>query len=316
MSSFACTSDQECSRADALSLLHLTEDELFTSASQLRHATFDNSVELCAIINARSGHCDMNCAFCSQSRFHGTTAPVFPLLSTQELQERVTTLTQYPIKRVGIVTSGGALPEQDVQSLISFMEMAPAHWQGRLCGSLGRLPQQALQALKDAGLTRYHHNLESSENFYPQVCSTQKWRDRLNTVLRVQALGLECCSGGLFGMGESWEDRIDFALSLRENAITHVPLNFLYAHKGTPLEHVCPLTAEEALRIIAVFRHILPTATLRICGGRPHVLGARQQDIFAAGANALMTGDYLTTKGKGIEGDIHMLEAQGLQVDI
>ncbi len=314
MSHMVHASAQGCSREEALALLGLSEDVLFASATALRENNFGKGVELCAIINARSGHCDMNCAFCSQSRFHGASAPVFDLLSEQQLQERLTILMDYPLKRVGIVTSGGALQAEDVQSLVCTLSRMPRHWQGRLCGSLGRLPKEALQALQEAGLTRYHHNLETSAAFYPSICSTQKWHDRLATVHRAQSVGLECCCGGLFGLGESWEDRIDFALSLRENGIDHVPMNFLYAHKGTPLEHVPPLSSGDALRIIALFRHILPQASLRICGGRPHVLGARQEHMFAAGANALMTGDYLTTKGKGIEGDIYMIQEQGLEV--
>ncbi len=299
---------------EAFSLIHMPEEALLASASRLREQHFGHEIELCSIINARSGQCDMNCAFCSQSRFHGASAPVFALLSSQEIDERLQILQDYPIKRVGLVTSGGALSADDVQSLVYTIEHLPAAWQGRVCASLGRLPAEALHKLFEAGLTRYHHNLESSEAFYPSVCTTQKWQDRLATVQRAQGAGLEVCAGGLFGLGESWQDRLDFAFSLRERCIEHVPMNFLYAHKGTPLEHVPPLSASEALRIIAIFRHILPTATLRICGGRPHVLAERQKDMFAAGANALMTGDYLTTKGEGIAGDVKMIEGQGLHI--
>ncbi len=312
---FTCAaSSEEELRNYALLLINMSEEELFSSATALRQETFGHAVSLCAIINARSGRCDMNCAFCSQSRFHTAQAPIFDLLSPQELTERLAVLAQYPLRHVGIVTSGGALQEEDVQSLLATLQKLPEHWQGRVCGSLGRLSAKALEQLKEHGLARYHHNLESSESFYPQVCSTQKWSDRLATVERAQHAGLSVCCGGLLGLGESWEDRIDFALRLRAQGIQHVPINFLYAHKGTPLEHVPPLSAEEALRCIALFRHLLPTATLRICGGRPQILGARQEHIFAAGANALMTGDYLTTKGKGIEGDCAMIQAQGLEI--
>ncbi len=298
----------------AFELLALSEDVLFASASALREEVFGKGVELCAIINARSGHCDMNCAFCSQSRFHGAAAPVFDLLSPSELLERLAVLKDFPLKRVGLVTSGGALQEADVHSLATTLRLLPEFWQGRVCGSLGRLSENALQEIKEAGLTRYHHNLETSAAYYPRICSTQKWAERLATVQRAHTVGLSVCAGGLLGLGESWEDRIDFAFTLREQGISHVPINFLYAHKGTPLQHMPPLSADEALRSIALFRHILPTATLRICGGRGHVLGARQEHIFAAGANALMTGNYLTTKGMGIEEDCRMIEALGLKI--
>ena len=133
---------------------------------------------------------------------------------------------------------------------------------------------------------------------------------------RASDAGLEVCCGGLFGLGEDWEQRVDFALRLRAEGITDVPVNFLHAHPGTPLAGMPSLSAAEALRIIAVLRHILPHATLRICGGRPTTLGARQKDIFAAGANALMTGDYLTTSGKALEDDCAMIAAQGLEIAV
>ncbi len=300
-----------------LELLTLSDEALFSSATALRQKAFGNGVELCAIINARSGQCTMDCAFCSQSKHHQVQAvPTFPLLSTAALQERLDILSDYPLRRVGIVTSGGALHAEDVQSLMTTLERMPKHWQGRLCGSLGRLPALALTQLAKAGLTRYHHNLESSEAFYPHICTTQTWQERCATVMRAQTAGLQCCVGGLFGLGESWEDRIDFAFALRDLGIEHVPINFLHAHAGTPLAHRPPLSTAEALRIIALFRHVLPTATLRICGGRPGTLGERQSHIFAAGANALMTGDYLTTKGKGIEDDCRMIEALGLEIRV
>ncbi len=305
---FPCTKDQ------ALALVHCHEADLFSAASVLRTKHFGSHVQLCSIINARSGHCNMNCTFCSQSKHHKTEIPTFELLSPSEILQRLHILSNYPINRVGIVTSGGTLNNNDLQSITKTLKHLPPHWQGRLCTSLGKLSTTSLQTLKEAGLTRYHHNLESSTNYYPQICTTQKWQERFAVVQRVQKLHMQICTGGIFGVGESWEDRIDFAIFLRENNINHIPINFLYPHKNTPLAMQKPLEAAEALRIIAIFRHILPTATLRICGGRPLVLGQRQADMFAAGANALMTGDYLTTKGKSIEDDCRMIEKQGLLI--
>ncbi len=303
------------SKDDALALITQSEDALFASATALRERYFGDKVELCAIINARSGKCHMDCAFCSQSIHNATeNIPVFSMLSAAELQNRLNILAEFPLRRVGIVTSGGALAPEDVDTVITVLETMPAHWHKRLCGSLGRLPLESLRRLAQAGLTRYHHNLESSEAFYPKICTSQSWHERKNTVQRAQDLGLECCVGGLFGLGESWEDRIDFAFSLRTLGVKHVPINFLYAHAGTPLAHVPPLSASDALRIIALLRHVLPWASLRICGGRPHVLRQRQALIFAAGANALMTGNYLTTQGEGVEEDCTMISSQGLNI--
>ncbi len=300
------------SKEQALALVYVPEADLFDNATKLRTINFGTSIELCAIINTRSGQCSMDCAFCSQSKHHKTVAPSFALLGKAEIEERLTILKNYPIRRVGFVTSGGALQAEDIESLADIFENLPKYWQNRLCASLGKLDAKALAHLKSVGLTRYHHNLETSRAYYPRMCSTQTWDARLDTIKRAQQISLEVCAGGLFGLGETWEDRIDFALSLRKNNIKHVPINFLHPHAGTPLAKQKPLEATEALRIIAIFRHILPNATLRVCGGRPLVLGERQGDIFAAGANALMTGNYLTTSGLGIEDDCNMLEKLGL----
>ena len=311
--------NQALGRDEALRLaLHTTEDELFSSAQALRAKHFGRKIELCAIINARSGSCPMNCVFCSQSSHyhnHGTgSAANFAMLPAKKLVQQITALKELPLRRIGIVTSGKTLPKQDLQELIEALACLPAHWQGRVCASLGSLPPADLTLLREAGLSRFHHNLESSEDFYPNICTTQTWRSRLQTVRSATAAKLEICCGGLFGLGETWQQRIDFALRLREEGISNVPLNFLQPQPGTPLAGQPPLSAAEALRIIAVFRHILPKATLRVCGGRPLVLQNRQKDIFAAGANALMTGDYLTTKGQTLQGDLELIQSLGLEL--
>ena len=298
--------------------LHAHEDCLFSGAEAIRRSYFGKRVELCAIINARSGNCGMDCSFCAQSSHHQNPAPTHHMLSQQDLHERLHMLSDLPLRHVGIVTSGGALEKRDVESLAEALESMPAEhqerWQGKVCGSLGRLCESSLTRLREAGFSRFHHNLETSECFYPEVCTTQRWSDRLDTVRRARTTGLEVCSGGLFGMGETWEQRVDFALRLREEGVENVPINFLTPQAGTPLAGQKALEADEALRIIAVLRHILPTATLRVCGGRPTVLGERQSEIFAAGANALMTGNYLTTEGEAWEGDCAMITRQGLEM--
>ncbi len=298
----------------ALSLLNIPEADLFSSATSLREASFKKHIEMCAIINTRSGHCPMDCKFCSQSMHYNTKAPTFTLLNKKQILERLDILSTYPIQRVGLVTSGSALQDEQVKDLTDIIKELPMHWHGRICASLGKLNNALLKQLKDVGLNRYHHNLETSSNYYAQVCSTQTWDERLNTVNRAKQQSLQVCVGGLFGLGESWEDRIDFAISLREHNINHIPINFLHPHEGTPLAKQKPLEATEALRIIAIFRHILPNATLRICGGRPLVLAQRQHEIFAAGANALMTGNYLTTQGQDISNDCNMIIQQGLEI--
>lgn len=300
-------------REEALELARSGLDRLMAGADALRERAFGRRVELCAIINARSGRCPMDCAFCAQSLHYRTDAPVFPLLAASALRERLARLEGAPLAHVGLVTSGTALDGPELERLARMLEDMPAGWRGRVCGSLGQVSAGALERLREAGIARVHHNLETSRRHYPRICTTQCWEARRDTVLRVRAAGLPVCAGGLFGVGESWEDRVDFALSLRELGVDNVPLNFLHPHAGTPLAGQPPLGAEEALKIIALMRHILPTATLRVCGGRPLVLGARQAEMFAAGANALMTGDYLTTRGKALDDDLRLLASAGMR---
>lgn len=299
--------------SEARALLSLPDPLLLRQAACLRETAFGRKVGLCAIINARSGDCAMDCRFCSQSRHNQTPIKVFGLLPDDLLRARILTLAALPVRHIGIVTSGGALNADELERLCGVLASLPPELRPRLCASLGRLSAGQFAQLAEAGLTRYHHNLETSRSHYPRICTTQTWDQRRDTVARAMRAGLQACSGGLFGLGESWDERIDFAFSLKALGVRHVPMNFLYPHPQTPLAGQKILSAGEALRIIAVFRHILPQATLRICGGRPLVLGERQQEIFAAGANALMTGDYLTTHGQGVEEDLAMIAAQGLE---
>lgn len=299
--------------SEARALLSLPDPRLLRQAACLRETAFGRKVGLCAIINARSGDCAMDCRFCSQSRHNQTPIKVFGLLPDDLLRARILTLAALPVRHIGIVTSGGALNADELERLCGVLASLPPEVRPRLCASLGRLSAGQFAQLAEAGLTRYHHNLETSRSHYPRICTTQTWDQRRDTVARAMRAGLQACSGGLFGLGESWDERIDFAFSLKALGVRHVPMNFLYPHPQTPLAGQKILSAGEALRIIAVFRHILPQATLRICGGRPLVLGERQQEIFAAGANALMTGDYLTTHGQGVEEDLAMIAAQGLE---
>lgn len=303
-------------KEEALELLDLADAELFSGATQLRERFFGNKVEACFIINAKSGNCNMNCRFCSQSGFNSTEIERYPFKSAEELENIVGSWQPYPVGRCGIVTSGGALTDADVEKLAQFIEkhIASGKKRPQICGSLGRLKDHALTRLKQAGLTRLHHNLETNESFYPNVCTTQQWRDRLDTVHQAMEHGLSVCSGGLFGLGESWSDRIQFAAELRAEGIRNIPINFLYPHPGTPMANQPVMSPEEALRIIALFRHMIPDATLRICGGRVSVLKERQYDMFAAGANAFMTGNYLTIPGAGIEADMAKLRELGLEL--
>ncbi len=303
-----------CTEQEAATLIEAAEAVLFSGATRIREAHFGKTIELCSIINAKSGRCDMDCRFCSQSGHNTTEIETYPFMDAAELEAQIREDLNDGNRKCGVVTSGGKLSTTELKQLAETVEMIGKGNEAPVCASLGRLTPEDLVMLKASGVTRFHHNLEASKNYYPEICSTQDWSQRLETVKAAQSAGLKVCSGGLFGLGESWQDRIDLAITLRELAVDSVPINFLYAHSGTPLKEQPPLSAEEALRIIAVYRFLLPTATLRICGGRAHVLGDRQADLFAAGANGLMTGNYLTVAGSQYEADLEMIRSLGLGI--
>jgi len=286
-------------------------EELLYEASRVRHERFGNEIEFCSIINAKSGRCAMNCRFCAQSVHHTTKIESYPLLDSETLVTETQKQWNRGIHRVGWVASGRSIDSDDVSKIV---EAAKQCHGGRLCASLGQLDRESLQRLKKAGITRYHHNLETSEAFYPAICDTQKWSDRLATIERAKSVGLEICSGGLFGLGESWKDRYDLAMVLREIEVDSIPINFLNPIPGTSLAGQPILSVEKALRMMAMFRILVPKATIRICGGRPSTFGDRQAEILRSGINAIMTGDYLTTSGISPESDFQMIQVFGFRL--
>ncbi|MDR3197270.1 MAG: biotin synthase BioB [Planctomycetaceae bacterium] len=297
---------------------HAPLEELLHESERVRTATFGNKIDLCAIVNIKSGRCAMNCRFCAQSVHYSTQTPIYPLRSTEELGEATRTLWKQGIFRVGWVASGCGPTKEELNTIIESAEQvlsnSPAGLAGSLCcASLGQLDSDSLARLKKAGFRRYHHNLETSEQFYPQICTTQHWRDRFATLERAKGLDWKVCSGGLFGLGETWNDRFQLALTLRTLQVDSIPLNFYNAVSGTPFANREPLNLEEALRIIVLFRLTLPNAAIRICGGRPKIFAEYSHMLFRAGADALMTGNYLTTTGISPEQDRKIIHENGLQ---
>lgn len=309
-----CIAGNGCSAEAALQLVECDEAALLAAATEIREAFFGNTIELCSIINAKSGKCDMDCRFCSQSAHNSTEIEVYPFMDARTLEAGIREDIKDGNRKCGVVTSGGRLSTDELRELADVVKKIGGGEEAPVCGSLGRLTPDDLAMLKESGVTRFHHNMESSEGFYSEVCTTQDWSERLATVKAAQAAGLKVCSGGLFGMGETWQDRIDLAIALRELGVDSVPINFLYAHPGTPMKDRAPLSSGEALKIIAIYRFLLPDVTLRICGGRAHILGDRQRELFAAGANGLMTGNYLTVAGSQYESDLEMITDLGLRV--
>lgn len=288
---------------------HAPLEELIAEASRVRRERFGDAVECCSIVNVKSGRCSMDCRFCAQSGHYDAGAPVYPLRDGTTVETASRAYWERGVHRVGWVAGGGALGRDEVERIAEISAALDASC--RRCVSFGRLDADSLRRLKDAGVSRYHHNLETSERFYPNICTTQSWRDRFETLRRAREIGFEICGGGLFGLGESWTDRIELAETLRQLEVDSVPINFFSPIPGTPLGARPLLPVDEALRIVALYRLLLPKTSIRICGGRPQTLGDRQPELFAAGADALMTGDYLTTSGCAFRDDIDMIENAG-----
>jgi biotin synthase len=285
--------------------------DLFAGASLIRERFFGRGIHLCTICNAKSGRCSEDCAFCSQSAFAKTDAPVYPLLSELELQEGARAAQCQPINRFAWVTSGKRLPPQEVEALAKALSDLNGDRMG-YCASLGTLQTDDLALLKSAGLTRYHHNLEASRSFYGRICKTHSYDERVETIRAAKSLGLSVCAGGIFGLGESDHQVLELALEIKELNVDAVPINFLMPIQGTRLESRKALTPLRCLKIISLFRYVLPDKDLLICGGREHNLKELHPLVFHAGASGTMTGNYLTTTGRTLEKDLALLQSLGL----
>lgn len=314
---------KKLTREEALALTTIEGQEailaLCANADRIRHACCGTVVDLCSIVNIKSGNCSENCSFCSQSAHHpGQDSPVYNMKSPDEILQHAHAAAEAGAKRFCLVSQGRGLkynsPKskefeqilETVQRIINEVKIKP-------CCALGELTLEQAQALKNAGVTRYNHNLEASENFYPEIVTTHSWLDRVETVKNLKQAGIQACTGGIIGMGESWEDRIDLALALRELEVESVPINLLNPRQGTPLDHVEKLDPFTALKAIAIFRFILPQQIIRYAGGREAIMGELQSMGLQAGINAMLIGNYLTTLGQPPEEDQAMLESLGLQ---
>lgn len=287
--------------------------DLFSTACRIRERYRKNRVDLCSIINAKSGACSEDCSYCAQSSGSAAVVPVHPLLGADAVIEKAREARNAGVRRFCIVTSGKKAGKGELRRIASMVERVRSI--GLLpCATLGLLERDELSALRDSGLERYHHNLETSEKFFPEICSTHTYADKIRTIEAAKSVGLSLCSGGLFGIGESWQDRIHMASALRELRADSVPINFLIAVKGTHMENRAPLHPFEALKIISLYRFLLPEKEIRVCGGRRQVLGEFNSMVFMAGADSLLTGNYLTTTGTPYEEDLKLIRQYGLEI--
>jgi len=311
----AVLKNKQLNYATASALAGLTGPDLydlFAAANRVRETFRGNVVDVCSIVNAKSGACGEDCAFCAQSSHHSTGAPVYPLIAIDQMVKAVEGAKKNKAKRFCIVTSGRGIDSHDDLKNIA---KGIAHVRAlglSPCATLGTLTRDQLSYLKDAGLHRYHHNIETSREYFPRVCTTHTFDERLDLLTYANELGLSTCSGGILGMGETMEDRVKMAFTLRELDVDSIPINFLMPIMGTPFEQVKAITPIEALHSIALFRMILPKKEIRICGGRGQALGRIHPMIFMAGADGFMIGNYLTTTGLDPEDDLRMIRDLGL----
>ena len=290
------------------------ETALKRGADKIRSAFSGNKVDLCTIINGKSGRCGENCAYCAQSAHHKTACEVYGFLSQEKIIAEAKANAAEGVDRFAIVTAGKALDGEDFEKAIAAYRVIHAQCPTlELCASFGFLKKEQFARLREAGVTSYHDNIETSRLFFPHICTTHTFDEKLATIRAAKEAGLYVCSGGIIGMGETFGDRIDMALELAALGADSIPVNTLMAIKGTPLENQKPLGDSEILRTIAMFRYINPAADIRLAGGR-RLMKNSGEEAFLSGANATITGNMLTTSGSTIKSDREMLTRLGRTV--
>lgn len=289
-------------------LLELALSELISIANRVRQEFVGETIDLCSIMNAKSGLCSQDCKFCAQASRHPTGINTYPLKKKKEMLEQAKRAKDIGAERFDIVTSGEKLSKNELKIIADAIIEITNKVGIKMCASLGKMDEEGLSLLKEAGLTRYHHNIETSPNYFPKIVTTHTFQERVDTIKAAKIAGLEVCSGGIIGMGEALSDRIEMALILKELDVDSVPINILVPIKGTPLEKQNVLSPAEAIRTIAIFRIILKDKIIKIAAGRESILGDFQALAFMAGANGMLIGGYLTIKGREVSEDWKLIE--------
>lgn len=291
-------------------LLEADLDELTSAADNIRKNLNGDTVDLCAIINGKSGKCGENCRYCAQSIHHNTNCEIYDFLDSDTIFEEAKNNSKEGVNRFAIVTSGKSLSGKEFEQALDIYSKINKETTLSLCASLGFLTKNQFKKLYDAGVRNYHDNIETSRRYFPHICTTHSFDEKIATIKLAQSVGFNVCSGGIIGMGETWQDRIDMALTLQNLKIKSIPINVLMAIPGTPLENQAPLSPEEILRTIAIFRLINPSADIRLAGGRK-LLPNNGKEAFSCGISSTITGNMLTTSGSTIKSDRNMLKQLG-----
>jgi len=297
----------------ALEILNVKNEDfpmVMGYANKLRVKTQGEKIRLCNILNAKSGACSEDCAFCAQSGHHNTQAEVYDMLDGEIIAKKYNE-TPPEIRCFGVVTSGEGLDDKEIDVFVETIKKN--HGKIEWSGSLGIISDEELLKLKNAGMTRYHHNIETAKSYYPKICSTHSWEIRRDMAVRAKKMGLNLCCGGIMGVGESKEQRIELAMQLNEIGSDIIPMNFLVAIKGTKLENESPIKPMDILKAVSMFRFVNPMAEIKVAGGRVH-LHDLQSMVFFAGANSLITGNLLTTPNCNLETDKKMLADLELEI--
>lgn len=305
-------SGKDVSKEEALPLYGEPLEELCQAADEIRKYFCGDGFDICSIINGKSGKCTENCKYCAQSAYHNTAAEEYPLLETQEIVCQAKYNADRGVLRYSIVTSGRALSDFEVGKMCEAICAVRREAGIEVCVSFGLLNEKQFRKVKDAGASRVHNNLETSRKNFPNICTTHTFDDKVVAIKAAKAAGLSVCSGGIMGLGETNEDRVDMAFSLKELGIKSVPINMLNPIAGTPYENNQKLTEEDMRRITAIYRFILPDASIRLAGGRG-LMPDKGEGCFRSGANAVISGDMLTTSGYTIESDMDMIHRLGYQ---
>lgn len=306
---------EQIGREDALLLCSAPLDKLCAAADEIRSRFYGNAFDLCTIVNGKSGRCPEDCKYCAQSAHYNTETKEYPLLGTEEILRQAKYNADRGVLRYSIVTSGRKLSDAEIDGVCGSIRAVKENVRIEVCVSFGLLEEEQFRKIKAAGASRAHCNLESSRDYFPSVCTTHTYDQKIETLKAAKRAGLGVCSGGIMGLGETMEDRIDMALTLRDLGVKSVPVNFLNPIPGTPCEGNEPVSDEEKRRIVAIYRFLLPDASIRLAGGRG-LIRDKGEGCFRSGANAAISGDMLTTSGITIETDKKLLGRLGYEVKL